>query len=945
MKRSLLALAIIAALPSYAQTTATDIEEIRVTGSRIRITDGMATPIPVTALSTDELQSYNTGATLAEQLDRLPQFFSTNSSQRTTNTQNTVGGVFYTSASGSTMNLRGLGSERTLVLLDGSRVVPADKYGSVNIDTLPTALVKSVDIVTGGASASYGADALGGVVNLVLDREFTGLDVSMGVGENEVGDGFKNNVSIAGGVGLGNTHIIGSLQTNRIDAINRNELGDWYQNYGWVGGVTYPNVCSTEFSPYGKFSIPGMENTVFTADGTDVRPFEFGPVVSGSAMSGGPECDAYADAFETGLRGNEVETNNAFLGIKQDVSDRLSVTAQVMYGESVSRWVSEQGISVLMEAWSPTIYRDNAYLPDSVRNAMDSAGVESFVMQKHGAFVGDNEPGMGQVNEGRIETVDWAVGVEYELPNSWLLSAKWDSGVAKKRSSVDGEIRVDRMALAMDAVFNDNGEIVCNVQRYNPTNEQLAASVSGRLASPGGYPSEGTLLSPIGLDNTVNSCVPWNVFGSGNATDEVMEYLHTPKWAESRLEQNFGEIMLEGDVKWADFALGMTYRDQNIDDRAYPLDIDSLGPPINVPELGIRGIGRAYVGGSANLHMFSTSPVVTGQFDVTEYFGEVRVPVGNDIVTTAAYRYSDYGYHAIESWKLGVDYTFTKNLRFRATQSRDVREANFRERGDLQSGPGRFTDPFNGKTYTATRTTQGNPNLATEVADTTVLGAVFTTDNYQLSVDWFNIEIEDAIAQLGPQRVVDLCYEGNQVYCDSLESYDGIIARVFDKFYNSAQAKVSGVDVESRYQWNNLSARILGSYIIERSDTSPSGYVFDIAGQLGTPQFSAVATLNYTIGQLDLQLQQQYTDSTVYRADWVEGVNVDDNTISSFTMTNFAVKLHIDALTVAMTVNNMFDRNPPIIPRFETRRVGSQLISPYYDMFGRRYMLAVNYSF
>ena len=952
MKKTLLAMAVMAASVSNAQT---ELEEIVVTGSRIRITDGMTTPIPVTAITTDELNSYNAGATLAEQLDFLPQFGYTQSGQRNINTQNTFPGLFYTNAAGSYVDLRGLGANRTLVLLDGARITPADKYGSVNIDTLPTALIKSVDIVTGGASASYGADAMGGVVNLVLDREFTGLDVSVGVGENWVGDGFKNNMSIAGGFEFGNTNVIASVQTNRIDAINRDasELGDWYQNYGWVGNTTYADVCSTDYSPYGKFSIPGMENYVFTADGTDVRPFEYSSVVSGSAMAGGPECETYNNAFNTGLMGNDVEQNSAFIGVKTEVSDRLTLTGQVMYGETVSSWVQNRGYALLMAGWAPTIYRENAYLPNSVRDAMDSAGVTSFKLQKHGAFKGANEPGMGTLNEATYSNLDLTVGFEYTMPNNWLLTGKYNSGRAKKNNFIDKEIRADRMNLAIDAVFDQNGNIVCNVQNYNPTNEQLAASVAGRLASPGSAPGGNPntpvtdpLLSPIGLDNTISDCVPWNVFGSGNATDEVMDYLHTPKYSNSVLDQDFAEILLEGNTRWFDFALGVSYREQFVTEIPGPVDVDVLGPVINAPELGIRGIGMSYQNGSANLHMASTAPVVIGGFDVTEYFGEVRVPITDDITTTGAYRISDYGNNSVDSWKLGLDYTVTDWLRLRATQSRDVRESNLREEYDLYKGAGTIVDPWTGRKYTLTRVTSGNPNLNTELADTTVLGAVFTLNKLQTSVDWYNIEIDDAITTLGVQRVVDNCFNGVPGFCDDLLRDDNEVYQVTERFYNATQAKVEGVDIESRYQFtDSFSARILSSWLLERSDTNLTGAVLDIAGQLNTPKFTTVVTANYLLGDWDLELQQRYINSVNYRNDWQEGVQIDDNTISSFSMTNFAVRFNAEPFTISFNVNNVFDRNPPIIPRFTNRRVNSQLISPSYDMFGRRYMLAVNYSF
>ena len=167
------------------------IEEITVTGSRIRQTDGMAAPTPVTVVTPEELSSFEPGGTVAEQLDALPQFFGTQTAQRS------VGSL--ASGVGSFLNMRSLGTQRTLVLLDGARMAPGDKRGAVNVDTFPTALVRTIDVVTGGASAAYGADALGGVTNFIIDREFEGLKVSTGTGVMETGDGFRVNASIAGG--------------------------------------------------------------------------------------------------------------------------------------------------------------------------------------------------------------------------------------------------------------------------------------------------------------------------------------------------------------------------------------------------------------------------------------------------------------------------------------------------------------------------------------------------------------------------------------------------------------------------------------------------------------------------------------------------------------------------------------------------------------------------
>ena len=207
-------------------------EEITVTGTRLRRTDGMAEPVPVTTLTPEELQLFEPGSTIAEQLDALPQFFLTSTAQR-------GGPALFGNGGGSYLNMRGLGPERTLVLFDGFRMPPADKRGSVNVDSLPTALVRSVDVVTGGATAAYGADALGGVTNFILDRDFEGLKFNAGTGMNEFNNEGKNwNVSVAGGTRIGERlSIIGSFEARHVDQIVRDPADldpSWFQRWGHV---------------------------------------------------------------------------------------------------------------------------------------------------------------------------------------------------------------------------------------------------------------------------------------------------------------------------------------------------------------------------------------------------------------------------------------------------------------------------------------------------------------------------------------------------------------------------------------------------------------------------------------------------------------------------------------------------------------------------------------
>ena len=242
---SVLITALTALAVSRAAMAQTPVEEISITGSRIRQTSGMITPVPVTAITPVELANFDPGGTVAEQLNGLPQFFGNRSAQSSTGALNAGSGSSF-------LNLRDLGSNRTLVLFDGSRMVPADITGAVGIDTFPMALVSTVDVVTGGASAAYGADALGGVVNFVLNREFQGLKLELGTGVTEVGDGERWNFSVAGGKRIGdNLNLIGSVEALHIKQILRDPAaldGDWWQRWGyvtnpaWVSATATPNV-------------------------------------------------------------------------------------------------------------------------------------------------------------------------------------------------------------------------------------------------------------------------------------------------------------------------------------------------------------------------------------------------------------------------------------------------------------------------------------------------------------------------------------------------------------------------------------------------------------------------------------------------------------------------------------------------------------------------------
>src|SRR5690606_32957689 len=206
--------------PLAPETLTSEMEEIIVTGTRIRRLTGFSTPVPVTAVTSEALMEFEPSGTVTEALDALPQFLSTQTAQRGS-------GALSGNAGSSTLNMRGMGAQRTLVLIDGARTVPADRNSRVNTDNIPSALVQRVDVVTGGASAAYGADALAGVTNFILNRRFEGLDLQLRTGQTAENDGRNWDVSIAGGRAIGQgLHLIWGIESQKIDQIFRDAADD-----------------------------------------------------------------------------------------------------------------------------------------------------------------------------------------------------------------------------------------------------------------------------------------------------------------------------------------------------------------------------------------------------------------------------------------------------------------------------------------------------------------------------------------------------------------------------------------------------------------------------------------------------------------------------------------------------------------------------------------------
>jgi iron complex outermembrane receptor protein len=735
----------------------------------------------------------------------------------------------------------------------------------------------------------------------------------------------------------------------------------------------------------------------FTPDGKDITPFRLGDVSSVSgpgstqSTSGGPDALLSNDAFGGGVNGTGTGTQSGFIGAQFQVNESFSIFGQALLGRTEARTTADRGGALFYSIWAPAIAVDNAFLPDSVRTIMQSRNLAQISVHKNGFFPHLTEAGYDTENSKVLTSMSYAGGFEWDVGfRDWHLRGLWQEGESDRLNYHGNLWRVDRAFLSMDAVRHpQTGAIVCRVQLFNPTEAQLAASpgiqnlISPRSAQgavnrndPGALP----VYSPIGLDNTVRDCVPHNYFGAGNMSQAAMDYINAdPKFAVGNVNQSFGELLLTGELYegWGpgpvSFAAGLTLRDQDFSDDAGPPGITTLvSGPRNDPALGIRGIPSGYTT-SANMHYISTLPIIGGAAGVWESFAELSIPLWEGTVagqeqtlhTDLAFRRSDYDRSgAVDSWKFGLNYQVLNDMRLRFTKSRDVREPTFSELFDAQGTNGVVLDPrFDRREFQITVTQGGNPNLAPEVANTLTAGLVWSPsfsflDGLQMSVDWYDVQIDDAVGTLGAQRIADECFINNvQSLCQQIVLNErNEVARLSNTFLNVAEARVRGIDYEIGYtmepnffanETESFSLRALAGYVAERSDTPLGGSPLDVSGGLGTPDLTGILTANYRIGPFGLMLQGRFQDESIINTLWTEGVDVDKNTVPSYTWWSTMLSYNGETSTgstwrVGLNVQNVFDNRPNQVPNVSTRFAIQGLTG---DIYGRRYNLNLNYNF
>ena len=924
-------------------------DEIVITGSRIAM-NGMSTPTPVTMLSDQDLQQLKPGP-IIEALDQMPQFLNNSTPQNSYNFSTTSGQSF--------LNMRGLGINRTLVLLDGRRVTASSRLGATDISTLPQSLLQRVDIVTGGASAVYGSDAVAGVVNFVLNTRFTGLELSGSGGITDRSDNTNDGVSLTFGTPIGERlHVVGTTEFYRVTRVETFAGRDWFQGWGLVTNpqwlatgarprlLTLPDVSSTRYTFGGLIDAPGsaLNRLMFLPNGT-ATPFVPGnPAIIGTGcwcQSGGSGDNYWSDRTGDGSLYPDMDRSSSFLYADYDLSENLTAYVQALHGHSTTNYV-EVG-AVQFAQWEATIYPDNAFLPATIRQEMLREGLPSFGLSR---LASSADLGLSR-NQTSNSLLSYTAGLKGTL-GAWRVGAYYQEGHNQSDSSLLNYVRTDRLSLAMDAVIDPtSGAVVCRSTLYDRS----------------------------------NGCVPVDLFGAGNASPQSKQYVLGNKYGFATVHQRFIEASASRDVSqgWGagsvSLAVGASFRKDSLDQTADPPDYSQFVPR-NDPAAGIQGIPAAFAG-NPFVYQFSSYPTIAGQYSVGEYFGELLLPLlanrsfAQQLNLSLAGRLANYsGSGHVWAWKGGLDWQIVDSVRLRGTLSRDTRAANLAERFDSQGVGVVVRDPFFGNSNaTLSQFSTGNPTVRPERADTFTGGIVFQPSIPQglsLSVDWYRIDNKDAIAQLGAQSILNDCFAGAQQFCSLITRDPSTRQVVFieNKYLNVARERVGGTDIELDYQHGiqllgggpeHVAARLIGSYLAHNSVTNQSIGTIDYAGQVGDgfnlPRLQVLAEFTYGNGPYRVLLQERFIGTGVIDVNYSEGVDIDRNTVPSIVYTDLDLKYTRPRqggwplIEIYGHVTNLFDRDPPSVPNYTDFTGATPTNKTVYDVLGRRFSAGVTVRF
>ena len=929
--------------------------DIIITGTRI-VRDGFQAPTPLTVLTQEDIQNSSPTNNIADFVNQLPSLAgSTRPSNSRLNLSSGTAGI-------NALNLRNLGEVRTLILLDGRRSVASTVTGLVDVNTIPQMLVDRVEVVTGGASATYGSDAVGGVVNFILNKKFEGLRVQGDTGVTTYGDGFNYSVGVAGGLSFadGRGHLIVSGEVAHRDGIFEVDR-DWnhtgfvrIQDPNWTANSTTPRflirrqVGAANSTPGGIItgSTGGAANRLrglYFGQSGEVLQYQYGaltfPSPTGSAAPTLTQGGSWR-VNDTGRRiglDPEDDRRGVFGRLSFEVADGLT-----LFGEASYNWQEVLFNAGPNLATGITLQSDNAFLINTL-GAARLAGIDTVTIATSAADL----PFRAANNKREVQRYVLGAEGDFEMFGE---AARWDAyaqyGRADLREQLRNIMNTQRMAQATDAVFSVPGDtssaIVCRINvDANPSNNDP-------------------------------NCVPLNRLGIGVANPAAIPYVLGDPYRDETVEQIVAGANLSftpfatwaGDVS---MAIGGEYREEKI--KGF---VPAEFQPIVTP------------GGTQNRWSVGNYLPTNGRYDVKEAYFETVVPLGFGLEFNGAVRATDYstsGY--VTTWRAGATWQPIDDIRLRVTRSRDIRAPNLNEL--FQAGTANsdaVRNPFFpgagplGNTYPASISysgiVTGNLNLRPEKADSWNIGGVISPrflPGFSASVDYFRIKMDDLISSLSAQDIVDRCSEGLQQYCAAITQDPDNASRILIRRqpFNFQRLLVRGIDFEASYRLplDRIFASADGNFMLRGVATryidniigtgiqgnEPVNTVGVNGGQSSTPKWIYRFSAAYDTPTYSLTAVARGVSAGRYDANGIECQTncpisttqfptYDDNTVSGAFYVDLNATLKFDKLAQGgeffVNVTNVFDANPILLPE-----TGLAANSTYSDLLGRAFRVGV----
>jgi iron complex outermembrane receptor protein len=964
-----------------ASATGAPLEELVVTGSRIT-SAGFTQPTPTTMLSAPDIEKV-AEPNLFDAIAELPAL--QGSTGRTTFANSTSSGM----QGLSSFSLRNLGTIRTLTLLDGQRVTPANVTGVADVSQFPQLLMKRVDVVTGGASASYGSDAIGGVVNFVTDKKFVGFKANVEAGETTYQDDKNITAQAAWGNAFLNDrfHVEVSGEYSKENGVPSGGFGvgpgaggrTWFTAPAFqvrpIGLTTdgkpqysvIQNAQQYQYAKYGLITNGPLQGNAFGVGGAPYI-FQYGSngVPARNNNTGGvancfsPFCvggDLSGDVGQSTSLAARLQRTVGYtrLGYDLDANNEVYVTANVARVTSTN----EPNAGAEKTA-NLTIHCDNPYLPaaiqaDCATNYPPPATSPAGTTGAFGFGTSNGEfPNPVSVDAKR-ELARFVVGADGAgdiFGTKWSYNGYYAHGTNRTSIDVNDISLTPRYNAAIDALSGPNGTIVCR---------SAIAQASG--------------------------CKPLNVIGQVAVDPAALAYVLPANGPQQRSHQE--EDVVSFNVSGEPFSLwagpvaiatGLEYRNESYVTRADPygngVTADSPYSAAYPADPILNTAGNNWYAG--NYHDGQ------GSYHVAEAYVEQNIPVlkseplgeANLNLAVRQTRYSTSG--SVTAWKVGGTWkTPIDGLSFRTVTSRDIRAPNLSE----LFAPTVVTNSTvisNGRNITVLGETVGNTNLKPEISRNTTFGIVLSQPEFlpgfSASIDYYDIRIANEIATLTAQNEVDLCAAGNQELCSQmlLTSTVANTNYVRVQSFNLATVRDKGFDIETTYRAGLSALHLPGSFTVRALATHTISFLTD-SGIIGTipvqsagvnlgnsvnsggiPHWKAYFTQGWDTEKFSLTVTERWFSDGVYSNEYIQcqtncpvstvaHTTIDNNMMKGATYVDLGGTFNVsEKVTAYFKVDNLLNKSPEPAPQTSVFYGAN----PYlYDVLGRMYRVGLRMGF